>query len=119
MNVPPRCLHVLLDCAKCSPGPLDSPEVLLALLAEIAQCCNARVVNAASHKFHPQGVTALLLLAESHVSVHTWPEHGYAAIDVFSCVPFSGSAVSAVVARALGTEHVRMRQLERTPQATE
>jgi S-adenosylmethionine decarboxylase len=38
-----------------------------------------------SHKFHPQGVTALGLLSESHISIHTWPEHGYAAADVFTC----------------------------------
>lgn len=115
-NGPPRCLHVLLDCAKCPPGLLDAPELLLALLTEIAQCCNTSIVKAASHKFHPQGVTAILLLAESHVSVHTWPEHGYAAVDVFSCIPFDGTAVSAIVSRALCTEYVQMQLVERSPQ---
>jgi S-adenosylmethionine decarboxylase len=45
----------------------------------------ATLLNLISHKFHPQGVTALALLAESHISIHTWPENGYAAVDVFTC----------------------------------
>ena len=43
------------------------------------------LLKLSSHQFHPQGVTAVGLLAESHLSIHTWPEHGYAAVDVFTC----------------------------------
>jgi S-adenosylmethionine decarboxylase len=43
------------------------------------------LLHEVSHRFHPQGVTALGLIAESHVSIHTWPEYGYAAADVFTC----------------------------------
>jgi len=45
----------------------------------------ATLMGEVSHHFQPQGVTALGLLAESHISIHTWPEHGYAAADIFTC----------------------------------
>lgn len=45
----------------------------------------ATLLHEVSHSFHPQGVTALGLIAESHVAIHTWPEFGYAAVDVFTC----------------------------------
>lgn len=43
------------------------------------------LLKLSSHQFYPQGVTALALLAESHLSIHAWPEHGYAAVDIFTC----------------------------------
>ena len=45
------------------------------------------MLDVATHKFNPHGVTAIVLIAESHLSVHTWPEHGYAALDIFTCSP--------------------------------
>ena len=54
-------------------------------LNRAAKLANATVLNLISNKFDPQGVTAIALLAESHISIHTWPEIGYAAIDVFTC----------------------------------
>ena len=50
-----------------------------------AKGAGATLLNLITHQFQPQGVTGLALLAESHISIHTWPESGYAAIDVFTC----------------------------------
>lgn len=55
------------------------------LLLEAAKVSNASVLDTIFHQFKPNGATALLLLAESHISIHTWPEHGYIAVDVFTC----------------------------------
>jgi S-adenosylmethionine decarboxylase len=49
------------------------------------QRAGATLLQLISHRFDPQGVTGLALLAESHLSIHTWPESGYAAVDVFTC----------------------------------
>ncbi len=49
------------------------------------QLANATVLNLISNKFEPQGVTAIALLAESHISIHTWPESNYSAVDIFTC----------------------------------
>ena len=54
-------------------------------LKEAAERAGGTVLDVTSHKFTPQGVTALALLSESHISIHTWPEHGYSAVDVFTC----------------------------------
>nr|MCH9714848.1 adenosylmethionine decarboxylase [Cyanobacteriota bacterium] len=50
-----------------------------------AKRAGATLLNLITHRFEPQGVTGLALLAESHISIHTWPESGYAAVDVFTC----------------------------------
>ena len=64
---------------------LDDEAFIKKVLREAAHHCGATFLTLASHKFEPQGVTAVALLAESHINFHSWPEHGYAAIDVFTC----------------------------------
>ena len=54
-------------------------------LNRAAKLANATVLNLISNKFEPQGVTAIALLAESHISIHTWPESNYSAVDIFTC----------------------------------
>ena len=55
------------------------------ILNRAAKLANATVLNLISNKFEPQGVTAIALLAESHISIHTWPESNYSAVDIFTC----------------------------------
>ena len=55
------------------------------MLNNAAKLANATVLNLISNKFEPQGVTAIALLAESHISIHTWPEEHYSAVDIFTC----------------------------------
>jgi len=85
--MPPRMLgsHIILDLWGVPRGSLDSPSELERLLEDAAVCGGATVVDSCFHRFEPQGVTGVLILAESHVAVHTWPEIGYAAVDVFTC----------------------------------
>ena len=78
-------VHYCVDFHGCDPEELDNEAFLVGLLQRAAHKANATVLNTVSHKFQPQGVTALLLLAESHMSIHTWPERGYASVDVFTC----------------------------------
>ena len=54
-------------------------------LREAARRSNSTLLGELCHPFEPQGITALALLGESHISIHTWPEAGYAAVDVFTC----------------------------------
>jgi len=78
-------VHYLLDVYGVSPRLLDDELFLRDLLENSAIACGAEVLDTTSHKFEPQGVTALCLLSESHISVHTWPEKGEAAFDIFTC----------------------------------
>jgi S-adenosylmethionine decarboxylase proenzyme len=64
---------------------LNDQAYIKKTLFEAAKAAKATVLGSKFHRFSPQGVTGYLLLAESHISIHTWPEHGYAAVDVFTC----------------------------------
>lgn len=77
--------HYLVDFAGCDAATLDDPARLLAALRALCTAARLTELGQAVHRFEPQGVTALLLLAESHVALHTWPERGQAALDLFSC----------------------------------
>lgn len=77
--------HLLLDLYGCDADALNDEPLLRNSIVEVAEIAGATVIETTSHAFIPQGVTALALLAESHISIHTWPEAGYAAVDIFTC----------------------------------
>jgi S-adenosylmethionine decarboxylase len=77
--------HVLADFWGCQFEKLDDPELLMESMRQAARKANMTILAEEAHKFEPQGFTGLLLLSESHISIHTYPEKGYAAIDVFTC----------------------------------
>jgi len=77
--------HILLDVWKVDPVLLDDAPEILRLLREACEESGAEVLHMWTRNFTPQGVTALIGLAESHASAHTYPEHGYVAIDIFTC----------------------------------
>ena len=77
--------HLLLDLYNCDYEKLNDESFLRCALSNAARLANAKILNLISKKFEPQGVTALALLAESHLSIHTWPESYYSAVDIFTC----------------------------------
>jgi S-adenosylmethionine decarboxylase len=77
--------HILFTLKGCPYGLLDDEAHIRNVLVHAAHLCKSTLLNVSSHKFDPQGVTAVALLAESHISIHTWPEIGMAVCDVFTC----------------------------------
>jgi S-adenosylmethionine decarboxylase len=77
--------HLILDLYNCDRDLLDDYEELERLLQVALNMAGANILRVFGEKFQPQGVTLLALLAESHASIHTWPELGYAAIDLYTC----------------------------------
>ena len=77
--------HLLVELYGCNKKKLDDESYLRCLINNSAKLANATILNLISNKFEPQGVTAIALLAESHLSIHTWPEANYAALDIFTC----------------------------------
>ena len=77
--------HCILELYQCDPAKLNDEAFIRTTLTTSAKVAGATLINLITHSFKPQGVTGLALLAESHISIHTWPEIGYAAIDVFTC----------------------------------
>jgi S-adenosylmethionine decarboxylase len=77
--------HLLLELKDCNRKTIDDIDFIRVILCEIAEKIGATIVNQAFHKFSPQGVSGVVVIAESHISIHTWPEYGYASVDVFTC----------------------------------
>ena len=77
--------HCILELYGCDSARLDDEAFLRDTITAAAKRAGATLLNLITHAFEPQGVTGLALLAESHISIHTWPESGYAAVDVFTC----------------------------------
>ena len=77
--------HLLLELYGCNREKLNDELYLRCQLNSAAKLAKASVLNIVSNKFEPFGVTAIALLAESHLSIHTWPESYYSAIDIFTC----------------------------------
>ncbi len=77
--------HLLLELKDCNKEVLDDLDFLKDCLNEAAVRCGASVVGESFYHFSPQGVSGVVNIAESHISIHTWPEYGYAAVDVFTC----------------------------------
>lgn len=77
--------HIIAEIYFTDNSVLNDEKKIREALEEASVAGNMTVINTSSHQFSPHGVTALVLLAESHISIHTWPEHSYAAVDVFAC----------------------------------
>ena len=78
-------LHILMEFYDCSPTVLDDDKLLEELMIEAAEKASATIIKSVFHKFSPQGVTGVVVVAESHLAIHTWPENQYAAVDFFTC----------------------------------
>ena len=77
--------HLILDLYDCDPEILDNYDQLQTYLETALALAGANILRIFGEKFDPQGVTLLALLSESHASIHTWPELGYAAVDLYTC----------------------------------
>jgi S-adenosylmethionine decarboxylase proenzyme len=78
-------VHIIADVTDCLPEVLDDEDYVVSILSRAANQCGATILGVQSHKFQPQGVTAVVMLAESHISLHSWPERGECALDIYTC----------------------------------
>ena len=108
--------HFLLELYGCNYEKLNDESFLRCILNNAAKLANAKVLNLISNKFEPQGVTAIALLAESHISIHTWPESNYSAIDIFTCGQnMKPELASQYLIEALMAEEHLLRIINRNP----
>lgn len=77
--------QILVECYGCDPSILDDSSSIREMMVRAAAEAGARIVTDAFHHFNPYGVSGVVVIAESHIAIHTWPEHGYAAVDIFTC----------------------------------
>ncbi|ABB50725.1 adenosylmethionine decarboxylase proenzyme [Prochlorococcus marinus str. MIT 9312] len=108
--------HLLLELYRCDYEKLNDESFLRCTLNRAAKLAKATVLNLISNKFEPQGVTAIALLAESHISIHTWPESNYSAVDIFTCGQnMMPELASQYLIEALKAEEHYLRAIERNP----
>ena len=108
--------HFLLELYRCDYEKLNDESFLRCALNKAAKIANATVLNLISNKFQPQGVTAIALLAESHLSIHTWPEAHYSAVDIFTCGQNMKPEISCkYLIQALKAEEHFLRIINRNP----
>ncbi|MGM0607610.1 MAG: adenosylmethionine decarboxylase [Candidatus Muiribacteriota bacterium] len=77
--------HVMLELFDCDRSVLNSKDEIEEHMLMAAKKAGATIIQTAFHQFNPQGVSGFVVIAESHLAIHTWPEYGYAAVDVFTC----------------------------------
>tara|TARA_B100001989_G_scaffold133511_1_gene94455 strand:- start:41 stop:475 length:435 start_codon:yes stop_codon:yes gene_type:complete len=108
--------HLLLELYRCDYEKLNDESFLRCTLNRAAKLAKATVLNLISNKFEPQGVTAIALLAESHISIHTWPESNYSAVDIFTCgQDMMPELASQYLIEALKAAEHSLRVIERNP----
>tara|TARA_B100000242_G_scaffold169959_1_gene121724 strand:+ start:127 stop:561 length:435 start_codon:yes stop_codon:yes gene_type:complete len=108
--------HLLLELYRCDYEKLNDESFLRCTLNMAARLAKSTVLNLISNKFEPQGVTAIALLAESHISIHTWPESNYSAVDIFTCGQnMMPELASQYLIEALKAEEHSLRIIERNP----
>ncbi len=77
--------HILVELYGCNSNILNNVDLITKFMEEAAEKSNATIVNSAFHHFSPHGVSGVVVISESHLAIHTWPEHNYAAVDLFTC----------------------------------
>ena len=84
LNQPLQVKELLVDLYKCK-ADLNDETKLLTLVTEAAKKAGAHVLQASVHRFSPMGCSVVVILKETHISIHTWPEFSFAALDIFLC----------------------------------
>ena len=106
--------HCIMELWDCNQEFLDNRELVERLMVEAALEAGAEVREVAFHKFAPQGVSGVVVISESHLAIHTFPEHGYASIDVFTCGESIDPQVAAkLIAKKLGSKRIYEMNVER------
>lgn len=75
----------VLDLYECATSNIDDLDWVRATMLEAARVAQATIITDSFHRFEPHGLSGVVVIAESHIAIHTWPERRYAAIDVFTC----------------------------------
>ncbi len=77
--------HILVELEDCNTETLDDLKKIEDVLLEAARKAKATIIESRFHRFSPFGVSGVVVIAESHLTIHTWPEYAYAAVDIFTC----------------------------------
>ena len=106
--------HLLVELHDCNKEALNDLGLLRDVMVKAAIDSGAVVLGDSFHHFNPQGVSGVVIIAESHLSIHTWPEYGYAAVDIFTCGTFVNPDKAAeVLIEKLGSKNHSIMEIPR------
>ena len=106
--------HLLVDLYGCPADLLNDVTALEKVMIEAAQRAGATVINSMFHHFSPFGVSGVVVIQESHLTIHTWPEQGFAAVDLFTCGTQTKPRQALThLKRALQATRIEVRQFKR------
>ena len=101
--------HYIVEASGCDPNIVGSVEKVQQILVKAAEIAGAHVWSISFNRFPPNGVSGVVVISESHISVHTWPEFGYGALDIYTCgnnIDPEKAVVFAVEAFGASTSHI-------------
>jgi S-adenosylmethionine decarboxylase len=105
---------MLLELFDCDLDAINNLDTVKETLVEAAKRAQATIVDVVFHEFNPFGISGVVVIAESHLSIHTWPEYRYAAVDVFSCGDVLQPDVAAnYLAEQFGAERMSVVEVQR------
>ncbi|OGO31531.1 MAG: S-adenosylmethionine decarboxylase proenzyme [Chloroflexi bacterium RBG_16_56_11] len=106
--------HLLVELHECDRGLLNDLDYIRKSMLTAAMDCGAVILGDSFHRFSPQGVSGVVVIAESHLSVHTWPEFGYAAVDIFTCgTTVDPQKAATVLIDKLGSRNPSLTEIKR------
>ncbi|MFC1591855.1 adenosylmethionine decarboxylase [Thermodesulfobacteriota bacterium] len=106
--------HILVEFYYCNAEVLNSQDLIQHHMEAAAVKSNATIVQSVFHRFNPHGVSGVVVIAESHLAIHTWPEYNYAAVDLFTCGPSVNPWVAfEILKEGLGAAQFTSKELRR------
>ena len=105
--------HVIAELWDCEFDKINDVNFIERTFVEAALKSGAEVREVAFHKFAPQGVSGVVIISESHLTIHSFPEHGYASIDVYTCGDLDPTIAAKYIADALGSQTREMTEIPR------
>ena len=113
MNDEALGIHILVEYYNCNKEILKNVETIEQSMLTAARAANATIVESVFHQFNPWGVSGAVIISESHLTIHTWPEHNYAAVDLFTCGDIDYEAGLNTLKNLLESKHYEVKKILR------
>ena len=113
MNDEALGIHILVEYYDCNKEILKNTDTIEKSMLTAARTSNATIVESVFHKFNPWGVSGAVIIAESHLTIHTWPEHNYAPVDLFTCGDIDYEAGLNTLKNLLESKHYEVKKILR------
>jgi S-adenosylmethionine decarboxylase len=105
--------HIILELNDCATDLLKDPKSIQSIMEATALAMGATIVTSNFHHFSPLGVSGVVIIMESHLTIHTWPEYNYAAVDIFTCGILDFEKGIELLTKELDAKEVQMKDFER------